>query len=166
MSLEICNPKFDEFQGDPMVTWREKPNRDAMLMLNLYDLYGLWKSARTSSFSFGTSKYKLPDVFWQTRGHAICRALRFCGAKALVLDDCHSSKVRYQWFLKKPDITGSSAEYYYVLPVYAESAGLGSDTRVHVEFPHGETIHFDFISSQLQEWDRAKEPEDQQAPGA
>lgn len=161
--IEVINPKFDEFQGEPMVTWREKGCPDVRVTLNLYEQYGLWKSNR----AFGAGKYKLPEMFWQSRGPAICRALRFCGAKALVFNWTTDRKVQYLWFMKKPSVVGSGGvDYYYILLVHAESSTFGSDVSVRVELPHNEMAHFDFVGDQMKEWERPEVSEDQLASGA
>lgn len=152
-TIEIYNPKFDDFHGEPYVTWREKSNHEPRFTMNLLEQYNKWKIERSL-------RNDPPEAFWQSCGPAIVRALGFCGAKALVFDWASDRKVAYCWFLKKPSGCGSGADYYYVLPVHAEGGMPGCDSRVHVDLPDGEAVHFEFRWSQMQGWVKPKKPDE------
>jgi hypothetical protein len=142
--VEVYDPKFDDFHGEPMVTWREKSGAAPRVMLNLLEQYRRWKNDHKGP------RYDLPAAFWQTNGPAIVRALGYCGAKALVFDWVTDRKVCYRWFAKKPGTTG--ADWYHVCSVSAEGGTLGADSRVNVELPNGESIHGSVMNLQLRAW--------------
>lgn len=148
-TVEIYDPKFDDFHGNPMVTWREKSDRDVRITLNLLAKYFLWRNDKGP-------KHDLPDVFWQSNGPAIVRAVSFCGAKALIFDWTSDRKVAYRWFAKSPTRVGSGHDYYHVCPVYAEG-GNGNQTRVSVTLPTGEDVVFTFQHTHMKEWLKPRE---------
>lgn len=141
---EIYDPKFDEFHGEPMVTWRGASHEAPRVTLNLLEQYKRWRGNNR------LPKYDLSPAFWQTNGPAIVRALGYCGAKALIFDWVTDRKVVYLWLLKKSGTTG--ADYYHVCSVSAEGGTNGADSRVTVELPDNEVINFAFTARNMKEW--------------
>lgn len=143
MMIDTYSPRFDDFNGDPMVTWRE--NGSTHISVNLYTQYLRFKNPLNV-------KDQPPASFWLSGGPAIVRALTRCGAHALiaaVIPKAAGDRVTYRWFSSIND----SREWFRICPVVCESGGLrGQPARVVVTLPTEEDVFFTFHWRHLEEW--------------
>lgn len=139
--VDVYNPTFQDFHGEPMVLWRDRAGVDPRVSVDLLAKYRRWQQDQKGP------KYDLPDVFWQAHGPAVVRALRYCHASALIFDWASDRKVAYKWFAKKAGTTG--ADWYHVCPVSAEGTG---NVRVLVTLPTDEDVSFMFSAAHMKEW--------------
>ena len=149
--VEVYDPKFDVFHGDPVVIWKDKHGR-TRIATNMLKQYDAWlSSGREHRFERAIS-----DGFWQSNGPAICRALRYVGAAALVFEWESDRKVCYRWFARKPEMKYNGlthdTNWYCLCSVTSEGGQLGCDTRVTVTLPTDEDVHFAFLSTEMKKW--------------
>jgi len=153
MSIEeIYAPTFSDFHGTPIVTWREK--HGIRVATNMLDQYKNWMNSKLAKDEPG-------PAFWETNGPAIVRALRYCGASALVFEYESDRKVCYKWFGRKTEVgpfgPTTKPDWYYVCSVKAEGSCLhGNDTVVTVTLPTDEDVVFRFNRAETLQWFKPK----------
>jgi hypothetical protein len=150
---EVYDPKFDVFHDKPVVTWRERHQVGITTSLNLLEEYQHWLRNRGGL----GNKYDPGDVFWQSNGPAICRALSYCRAKALVTQVETDRKVHYMWFTRKPDPNPLDPDRvdnhtWCICQVQAENLGGTNGVRVRVTLPTDEDVVFMFSHGEMQRW--------------
>lgn len=147
--VEIFNPKFDTFHSTPIVTWQEKRG-GIQTATNMLLQYNQWLSTRAV-------KDEPHTAFWESNGPAIVRAIRYCGACALVFEYMTDRKVCYKWFGQLAEVgpmgITTKRDYFYICSVTSEGSCLhGNDTRVTVTLPTDEDVVFHFHQAQMKTW--------------
>jgi hypothetical protein len=144
--VEVFNPKFDELNGVPVVTWREGYEAPRVAT-NLYNLYLTWKSSRLA-------KHEPTQIFWDTNGPAIVRALTYVHARALVIERTGHDSVAYRWFGETAAEmeTGRASEWRCVSSVSATGT---SAPRVLVRLASDEDVEFVFSAKMVAGWLRS-----------
>jgi hypothetical protein len=154
--VEVYKPEFTDFHEKPIVTWQESrgPIRVAV---NMFAQYTSWLNHWTDPFR---GKFAPGPAFWETSGPAICRALRYCDARALVFEWESDRKVAYRWFARTPESpTRFKNDYYSLCSVTATSRSSG-ESHVVVTLPTDEDVSFSFRSDSMKEWLQPKLPEE------
>lgn len=155
MSIEeIYNPTFSDFHGKPIVTWQEKRG-GIQVATNMLAQYNNWMNTKLPKDEPGAA-------FWETNGPAIVRALRYCGASALVFEYETDRKVCYKWFGRKTEVGPFGPvvkpDWFYICSVKAEGGCLhGNDTRVTVTLPTDEDVTFLFNPTETKLWFKPQE---------
>lgn len=150
--VKVYKPEFGAFHETPIVTWRE-PRGAIRTEVNMYAQYMTWLEQWTNAF--GRDKHAPATAFWESGGPAICRALRYCGAVALVFDYVADRKVAYRWFARSYDEERPLAhktDYYSICSVIGEVNSKTSEGRVVVTMPTDEDFTFYFHAAQMKNW--------------
>lgn len=139
-TIQVYEPTFSVFHGRDVVTWEEGGN--LRVGENLLEQYRKWLASKAP-------KDAPPEVFWQSLGPAIARALWHCDAKALVVDWNNDRSVGYIWFSPstKTSMWHAGKSWYDVRRVSATKM-VGS-TRVMITLDDGDEVTFVFSDESM-----------------
>jgi hypothetical protein len=143
--IEVFQPKFDVIQSKPIVTWVQKGQ--VYVAFDMLAQYSRWQNSHLD-------KDAPSAAFWDSNGPAHVRALMNHKAHALIFWYESDRKVCYKWFAPKPDIRPSSVDsnWWVICDVHSEGGRPGQDTRVTVQLPTDEDVHYNFRNDTMSPW--------------